>query len=441
MQKILAKKREKNQYLFKDSDFISLDEINGSDDLCFPIVADTEFAKESRKGVTVQCKAIKLKKGTILVHPDQADLAEKINKPLRHKVFTSGFAPIDYLISLGLDIKFYRRDQIIKEHHGKRIPVLEFVTYSHFALAELFMIVFGDCRDDLMWVSFQTSGRQIHQKKRVFTNTEITNKKGNKIVIADNIELNWHVRINNILYRVKITVIDTFALHGIASYKDLCECTGVDLKYKDTLSLSEKQNMDLTYFNNPQKFDNYALGDLEVYEILANNAQLFKKVWQALEIEGYYRHPRLTIGATVADIFRGKIYDLFKIHPEDLKAQKELLNKLCFKGSASYLKYQIRSTACLNAKVFGGRCRNNRPNAAKLSGAIVDIDIFGAYGEGQRNQIYPLGNPVIEDYPANSKLNQYSSLREWLKQRKWNKKKMRISARLVAGLRHQQTKS
>ncbi len=428
--KILTKKREKNQYLFKDSDFISLDEVNGKVDLSVPMITDSEFAKENRKGVTVQCRGIKMEEGTIMAHPDQALLAEKLNKPLRHPVFTSGFALFDYLKILGLDVKFYRRDEIIKTHHNERIPVLEFVSYSHYALAELYMIVTGDCKSDFMWINFQTRGRQIHQKKRLFFNTEITNTKGNRIVIANNIELNWHIRINNFLYRVKITVIDTFALHGVASYKDLCECTNVNLKYKDTLNSDELENMDLTYFNSPQRYDNYALGDLEVYSILVNNAQLFRKVWQALDINPYYRHPKLTIGATVADIFRAKIYDLFNIHPEDLNAQKELLELLCFKSSASYLKYQVRSTACLNAKVIGGRCRNNRPNIAKLDGAIADLDIFGAYGEGQRNQIYPLGNPIIEDYLAYSKLNKYLTLRQWLKHRKWNTKK----CELVPGL-------
>jgi len=428
--KILTKKRNKNQYLFNDSDFISLDEINGNEDLCFPVVTDSEFAKDSRKGVTVQCLAINLKKGTILAHPDQALLAEKLNKPLRHPVFTSGFALFDYLKLLGLDVKFYRRDEIIKKHHEKTLPVFEFVSYSHYALAEFYMIVTGDCKRDFLSINFHSGGRQVHQKKRLFTNTEVLNKQGNPIVVADNIELNWHLRLNNHLYRIKFTVIDTFALHGVASYKDLSECTGVNLKYKDNLSLWEKQNMDLTYFNNPKLFDNYALGDLEVYSILANNAQLFRLVWKALEIEGYYRHPKLTIGSTVADLFRGKLYSLFELHPEDLKAQKQLIKLLCFKASASYLKYQIRSTACLNAKVFGGRCRNNRPNVAKLEGAIVDLDIFGAYGEGQRNQLYPIGNPILEDYEADSRLNQYLTLRQWLKQRKFNSKK----CELVPGL-------
>jgi hypothetical protein len=53
------------------------------------------------------------------------------------------------------------------------------------------------------------------------------------------------------------------------------------------------------------------------------------------------------------------------------------------------------------------------------SGLWVDIDIKGCYGEGQRNQVYPIGNPVIFSYPINKAQNDYISLRKWLKSMKY----------------------
>jgi hypothetical protein len=73
------------------------------------------------------------------------------------------------------------------------------------------------------------------------------------------------------------------------------------------------------------------------------------------------------------------------------------------------------TTACLNAKVDGGRCRNNRPVDTIAKGVICDIDISGCYGEGLRVQLYPLGVPIIIDYPLDSKINQYQTLREFEK--------------------------
>jgi hypothetical protein len=57
----------------------------------------------------------------------------------------------------------------------------------------------------------------------------------------------------------------------------------------------------------PDDFDNYALGDLNGYEALLGNADNFKKVYKALGIEHFYKHPALTIGATVKNLFEAKL--------------------------------------------------------------------------------------------------------------------------------------
>lgn len=56
------------------------------------------------------------------------------------------------------------------------------------------------------------------------------------------------------------------------------------------------------------------------------------------------------------------------------------------------------STAIYLAKTNGGHCTNNRPLDVVTQGPIVDIDISGCYGNGLRNQEYPIGRPVVLEY-------------------------------------------
>jgi hypothetical protein len=92
-----------------------------------------------------------------------------------------------------------------------------------------------------------------------------------------------------------------------------------------------------------------------------------------------------------------------------------IIKEFCSYSTASWLKKKTTTTACYNSKVDGGRCRNNRPTDVRINGVICDTDISGCYGEGLRAQLYPLGKPVVLEYPINSPLNDYKTLRQFLK--------------------------
>jgi hypothetical protein len=92
-----------------------------------------------------------------------------------------------------------------------------------------------------------------------------------------------------------------------------------------------------------------------------------------------------------------------------------IIKEFCSYSTASWLKKKTTTTACYNSKVDGGRCRNNRPTDVRINGVICDTDISGCYGEGLRAQLYPLGKPVVLEYPIDSPLNDYKTLRQFLK--------------------------
>ena len=406
---------EKKQYLYDPTKTIE-NTAKHRDNIAIPLVVDTEYTGDRRMGITVQIKGIHQSQGVIFDHKDLQQHASVNDLQLRHEPIRHDFAALDYLSYCDRSCRLIVKERVRKtDIEGRKLPYCQFDIYAHFALVELLMMFTGETRKKIADLTKYGKSRCIEMTRRLRTTTK--GKKG--FEVSDAIELPFHLDLDNQRYRVKIRIIDSCALHGIASYKAIASATGVELPYKETLSQNDLENMLDTYFNKPEDFDNYALGDLEVYRILANNSKLFEKVYRSLGVEEYFRHPKLTIGSTVRDLFKAALYNQLGIGIGDREKQ-EKLSEFLSEASPSKLKLETSTTKCLLAKVFGGRCRNNRPTDIKNDSLVADNDIAGAYGNGLRNQIYPIGKPVIEDY-KNSKYNRYQTFREWLKQRKYGK--------------------
>ena len=437
---IIYRLPQDKQYLHKQSDCIQdLKAYEGN--ICVPLAIDTEFEGDRRKGVTVQMVGVHEKHRAIYDHKDLQEYARENGKQLRHRPIKYDFAPLDHLERHGHQVQLKVYKSVHKQNlYGNDLPFCQFDSFNHFSIAEWLIIFTGEARERMLDLTLNGKSRIVEMTRRFRTLTK-SPKKG--IQVSDAIELPFHMVLDGKEYRVKIRVIDTYALHGVASYKNLASATGIELEYKDTLTQYDLENMIETYFNKPEEFDNYALGDLAVYEILNNNAQLFRKVYRSLGIESYYKPPKLTIGSTVRDLFHAKLCDRLGIAPDDKNRQEWLAEFLSY-GSSSTLKNETNTSKCLLAKVFGGRCRNNRAtdigvdNEGNLKvwkkdddlvkSIIVDNDIAGAYGNGLRNQIYPVGRPVFEKFEVNNyrDVNHYLTLGEWLKERKYGKKKCQL---------------
>jgi len=394
-----------NDYIYP---FESITTVNGQN-LYLPLEVDTEYThakydlnhpnlEKISINITVQCRSIVHKEGLIYTHPDSTDIA-------RHKIFNTGFIAFNYLEDYGYKTELQR---LPSWDTKLNLPWLQFDTYSFFALAELMRMFQGFCLEDIKFLLLNPGTSGIEQGRRLRTYT----KSGKQLF--NWVELPWVLTINDHDYRVRLAIYDTCAVHGIANYSSFCKNSGVELLYKDNFTSKEKSEMDIMYTSRPDDFDNYALGDLHNHDALMGNFTNFKRVYQALELEGYENHPRFTIGATVAKLFEATIKKLFNSAPNS----KDAINAFCKYASSDWLKRKSTTTACFNAKVDGGRCRNNRPLETTFTGAICDIDISGCYGEGLRVQTYPLGIPVVIDYPVDSDINDYDTLRKFLKKYK-----------------------
>jgi hypothetical protein len=378
-----------------------------------PIEIDTEYFhldydinqagqfKRIQKTLTNQLRAIAVEEALIFAHPDISDIA-------RHPVFSSGFSVVDYLQALGHNASLRHVNSPIGRND---YPVLMTDLYGFFLVAELFRIFTGVFLDDIKNITLHPGKQNIDQGRRTIASNTL--HKG----YSPWIELPWILTLNNYEYRVCISLFDTCAVHGNSSYKNFCTNSGLKLEYKDLFTSAEMADMHRMYIERAIHFDLYSTGDLSNYKALLMNADNSKLIYKSLGLENYFTPPRFTIGATVAKMIEASILKMFAHYSyiETGYTKSAIIKEFCSYSTASWLKKKTTTTACYNSKVDGGRCRNNRPTDVRINGVICDTDISGCYGEGLRAQLYPLGKPVVLEYPIYSPLNDYKTLRQFLK--------------------------
>jgi hypothetical protein len=433
--KLFAKPPKENQYLFDDEKMIGYFpnpnkseaqakayDIYVKNGLNVPLVEDTEFYTlsdllnpESRLHLTTQIKGI-APNAPIKIYSNHPEILK--TKAIGATKPKFQLHSLDYVADLGYKVSDF---QACNPWETQNLPPLTFTKYSHFALAELLMVCHGNFKKAVLE---KVKSRQIVMQRRMFGQTKVQNST------RDFVDFDWKVKIEDNWFKLRLRWIDTCALHGIASYESLASASGTEIPHKKILDdLKDKvTGLPLTKadmlkiaLQYPEQFKLYAEGDLKVYDILVNNSLQMQKVYEGMGLE-MKKQPKLTIGGTVKDLFEAALEKALianltekEIDAHDLSLKK-VIEKFISEATASSLKINTRDTRALLAKVEGGRCRNHQPIMVCKNGIWIDIDISGCYGEGQRNQIYPIGNPVIFSYPFNKAKNEYLSLRKWLKQ-------------------------
>jgi hypothetical protein len=397
--------------------------------LSVPLVEDTEFTTpwksldpQTRVHLTTQIKGIADNAPTHIYSNHPEILACKEIGATKPKFELHS---LDYLSDLGYKISKF---QPCASWEAEDLEPVTFTKYAHFALAELLMTCHGDFQKAVLE---KVKLRNIVQQRRMYATTKVQG------ATRDFVDFDWKVNIEGYWFRLRFRFIDTSALHGIASYEGIAAASGTDIPHKkilddlrdkETGNLLTKAEMLKIALQYPREFKLYAEGDLEVYQILVNNKEQMEKVYEGMGLE-MKKAPKLTIGGTVKDLFETALEKnlLGSLSEEEISQNscdiKTIIDHFISEATANSLKLNCRDTKALLAKVEGGRCRNHQPIMIHHNSIWVDIDIKGCYGEGQRNQIYPVGNPVIFSYPINKAKNDYMSLRKWLKQMRWSTSK------------------
>lgn len=445
-----------DQYLFDRSALVASDEAiqvkknkKSGKELIQPVTycetTDTEFytklnilSQQTRTGLSTQCKGISSKAPKwIAFHPEHAqELNEaRVKQGLKAlSVVKSEAHFVDYLQSCGVDIKIVSSNP----SEIKELPNFYYQRYAHFDTAEMLMIFSGSMKTE---VKKAVDDKIIQSRRRTIivnpTSKGFSKQKSITLKTYDWFEFQHHaIELNGVRFALRMKIIDTCAIHGVSGYGDVAKTVGWMLQHKDKFTKAEKAKMLEMALTRPQDFEDYALGDLDVYDILNAYNEQWKEVYNKLGlregVRNYYQQPKPTIGGTVKDLFLAALAKKLNVGTYDEEKdkfewkytfEKKVIKKYLTFNPGEMRQY-FKSTKCLLSKVEGGRCRNNRPTdifvRRKIKGKydvslVCDIDISGCYGEGQRNQPFFIGVPVTFGLEY-SKYNEYPTLRKVLTQ-------------------------
>jgi hypothetical protein len=370
---------------------------------------------QNRQGVTVQIRGIAESTGHIFAHPDHADFAESTGRELRHPVMTSPCIVADWLQELGLDVEVFADP----ERYAATRKTCRLMMLAHFAIADVLYLAGTS--------EFMNMLVELYQRQKLAMGRRLIAKaSGHKSARSGTVGLApWVIRIGQYHYRLTLEIVDTAGLHGIASYAELASNVGIVLDAKETITRdgpdADIRRMDEIYFERPEDFDAYALGDLHVSDVIFANEKLWGHIWDALDIGHLYHGPKLTVGATVADMLQNRIAQAVGGCLDTREDRDAVVAATTGRHNAAYLSRLARDKdpASLLAKVDGGRCRNAKPTLLTLAGSLCDIDIGGAYASAMTATPLIFGRPRQVGFgnarDVNADLKACPTLAEWLR--------------------------
>lgn len=370
---------------------------------------------ENRTGVSVQIRGVAEPTGHIFAHPDLEAIAARNGVALRHATMNAPCVVEDWLRANGVDVEIVRDPEL----YAATRKTCRMQPCAHFAIADILYL--AGTSEFLETLVDLYKARKLQMGRRL-----IARASGHKDARSGSVGLApWCIRFGATVYRLALEIVDTAGLHGVAGYASLASNVGVVLDAKDSISRTGPNadigRMDEIYFERPDDFDAYALGDLHVSDVIYANEKLWGTIWDALGVGHRYTAPRLTIGSTVADLLQNRIAEAVGACLDEREDRETLVAATTGSHNAAHLSRLAREKdpAALTAKVDGGRCRCAKPTTAVMSGALCDIDIGGAYASAMSATPLIFGRPRQVGYgnarDLTADLKPCPTLAEWLR--------------------------
>ncbi len=205
---------------------------------------------------------------------------------------------------------------------------------------------------------------------------------------------------------VSLELIDICAMQGAKRLQIYLQNVGLPDETKDLWDWEKNGNPMDFMMTRPKDFLKYIRGDVKYL------AQVYKKTIE------FYNDIASTVGVEPCDdwgLSTGKI--TARIASEWLAGRPNVMlptseknqynqkpfywyNRLASPEAMKQLAHLVGNTALLYLGMTdGGRCVKERSTIDVLDGVLVDIDINGCYGNGLKNQVFPIGNPSIIKFP------------------------------------------
>jgi hypothetical protein len=343
-----------------------------------PLFDSSQKAK-ARQFVTVQASDLLNRYPSILFHPDGVQYAKEngLEKHIRHPIAISECIAVDYLRAQGYHAEMVCDDRALTSPRTLCVTLCGF-----FLNVDLYACFQGDC---LAFIEEAIlSKRIVHQRHLQFVPEE--DKKRQKFL-----RLPYFLDVDGQRFALAINFLDLVAAQGKTSLKDFSQNVGLSMTSKDLVGENITRMMPW-YFENPQDYDAYALGDLALYPVWRKFCRLIRTQSENMMGADFAIEPSLTIGSTTNKILDGKRLQHLGWRSEERKClhYAGIVGKDVFKALDDE-----NNLAHTQLKVDGGRCHNNCPTKALLAGALCDLDISGAYSSAMMVMPAFFGNPQV----------------------------------------------
>ncbi|WP_026730757.1 hypothetical protein [Fischerella sp. PCC 9605] len=302
------------------------------------------------------------------------------------KVFKTPFVILDFLNDI---YKIQWRP--IKDLQRNRVKTLKM--YFFFSFKDLELLWAKDT--DFLYYCLQ----YLERIRRITTKFNKPIALPFEVLLPTQKGMKWHC--------LSIELIDICAMQGGKGLKTYLQNVGLPTDDK-TVWNWEKNNNPLDFLiQKPKAFIPYIRGDVRYLKTVHDKT-----------IE-FYNDIASTVGVQPSNdwgLSTGKI--TARIASEWLAARPNVIlptqdnsenikplywyNRLASPEAMKQLSHLVGNQALLYLGMTdGGRCVKERSTIDALDGVLVDIDINGCYGNGLKNQIFPIGNPSIIKFPIN----------------------------------------
>jgi hypothetical protein len=348
---------------------------------------------QSRQIVTLQVSDLLNRHPQILVHPDTVQYArdQGIEHQIRHSCAQSEFIAVDYLNQLGLETQLIYDDRALS---AKR--TLTVLLCGFFMVVDLYPYFQGRCQAFIEELIVRK--KVVHQRHLKFVPDP--GKDGQK-----KLRLPYYIEIQGQRFGLIVDFLDPVGAQGKINFKTFCQNVGLIMEAKDSVGENISRMMEF-YFENPKIYDDYAQGDLIIYPAWKMFSQNIQELSAKMIAPDYAVDPSLTIGSTTNKILDGKRLHYLSLAPHQNRSSLYYR----FLGEDTFLSLDNeQNPAHTQLKVDGGRCHCNHSSLAKVSGALCDLDLKGAYTSAMMHLPYFLGTPTVASW------NESISLKKVLK--------------------------
>lgn len=310
------------------------------------------------------------------------------------RVYQSPFVILDFLKDI---YKIQWRP--IKDLQRKRVKTLKM--YFFFSFKDLEFLWTKDA--DFLYYCLQ----YLERIRRITTKFNKPIALPYEVLLPSQKGMKWHA--------LSIELVDICAMQGAKGLKTYLQNVGLPTDDKTVWDWNKNNNPLDFLIQKPKAFIPYIRGDvkylklvhdktIEFYNDIASTVGVApSKDWGlstgkiTARIASEWLAMRSVVGLPTTEDKLNNVKPLY------------WYNRLASPEAMKQLSHLVGNQGLLYLGMTdGGRCVKERSTIDVLDGVLVDIDINGCYGNGLKNQIFPIGNPSVIAVPT--------SFGEWEKQ-------------------------